>query len=167
MIAPEPGKLPLGILAGFNLRGLRGLLQRHLTAQVGEYLFVSQGFKRLFVPRKTMSEQRANLFYKPFLEHLPRASRDRGGEDVSAGSQTDLEDFETFQGTALGSRRQGRARQQTDFQCAGGLLHITRMNALGGRGLQTAEQAMQRTWPPLLAPGQPHPQSLIARRQGG
>ena len=113
-----------------------------------------------------MSQQASHLFDQAVLKHATRARFQTLLKRCAVRIESQLDRRIAFERAGRGRRRHRPSGEQADLEGAHGLLHITRMNARGGGGFQSPENAVQAARPGLFPREQARADTLMASGQG-
>ena len=113
-VFPEPRQLTFGIPAGIGLDMGDGFIQGGIPVKVLEYLFISNGLKRIMV---TVWQQRLYFFDQSLFDHLVNAGMDPAAQFFFGKVQADLADAERALPDGGAAKAKDRpARGQADFE---------------------------------------------------
>lgn len=168
-LGAEPSPLAFGILAGAELHVRDGLGGGCAAVQVIEGLFVAEGFKGLGGGRGAVGEEGAHFVEQAAGPDLFAAKVELAVEFVARRVKGDREGAVTGERREAGSEEViagGAAGEQAEFEGAEGFVGVVGMDALGGGGIETMEEAADGAWAGGFAGGEGGAEGVVAAGEG-
>lgn len=144
-LAPKPGDLALGVLAGGEEGELDGLVDGQPALDDAEGFLVSNCFKRLCRRGQALTKELTDLLDESGFEHLARPESDLCAKRSTFREENQFKRREAAEGSSPGGEEpgSGASREETDLEGANEFLMIVEMDPGGGGGIEPEEEAVE------------------------